>query len=192
MRRPIIAANAKKHKTRPEARAFVSEFASLSQGTEGTDIVLAPPFTALPALAESLGQLAGHVELAAQNVHPEPTGALTGEISIPMLEEIGCQRCIVGHSERRSLFGEDDDFVAAKVQALQAAGISPIVCVGESLAERDADQPLNEIENQLAGPPPPRAPARAPARSWSLPMSRAGRSGPGKRRPRNWPRRFTP
>ena len=151
MRRPIIAANWKMHKSRPEARAFVSEFASLIQGTEGTDIVLAPPFTALPALAESLRQLAGHVELAAQNVHPEPTGAFTGEISIPMLEEIGCQRCIVGHSERRSLFGEDDDFVAAKVQALQAAGISPIVCVGESLAEREADQTLNVIENQLAG-----------------------------------------
>lgn len=151
MRRPIIAANWKMQKTQAEARAFAEQLPGLLEGLDGADVVIAPPFTALAALADSLTPLGGRVQLAAQNVHSEPGGAFTGEISIPMLQDVGCVCCIVGHSERRSLFGETDDFVAAKVRALQQAGISPIVCVGESLEEREAGRTLDVIENQLAG-----------------------------------------
>ncbi len=149
MRRPIIAANWKMHKTPAETLAFAKEFAELIRGAEGVDIVIAPPY---PALSELGRALAGTgVMLAAQNVHPEPAGAFTGEVSIGMLADIGCQYVIVGHSERRGLFGETDEFITAKLRAVQDGGLRPILCVGESLGEREAGRTFEVIAAQLEG-----------------------------------------
>lgn len=149
MRRPILAANWKMHKTVGDALAFVEAFLPRVADADGVDVVLAPPFTALERVG---GALAGSsVELAAQNVHPEDHGAFTGEISVPMLADLGCRYAIVGHSERRHLFGESDAFVAAKVRALLDRGIEPIVCVGEQLAEREAGRTFERVEGQLQG-----------------------------------------
>jgi triosephosphate isomerase len=108
---------------------------------------VAPPFTALAAAAEAMRGSA--VELAAQNVHFEKQGAFTGEVSAPMLAEVGCHHAIVGHSERRQLFGETDETVRKKVGALLAVGIRPIVCVGETLAEREAGRTLEVVDRQV-------------------------------------------
>jgi triosephosphate isomerase len=149
VRRPVFAANWKMHKTVSEALAFVERFLPLVAAAREAELILAPPFT---ALAEVGRRLAGSsVLLAAQNVHAEAKGAFTGEISIPMLAELGCRYTIIGHSERRSLFGETDAGVATKAQALLAQQIRPIVCVGESLAEREAGKTFSVLERQLAG-----------------------------------------
>jgi len=111
--------------------------------------VLAPPFTSLTRVGEALA--GSNVALAAQNVNPEAQGAFTGEVSAAMLADVGCRYAIVGHSERRSLYGEDDAFVASKARALLERGIRPIVCVGETLAQREAGQTFSLIGSQLAG-----------------------------------------
>ncbi len=147
MRRPIIAANWKMHKTAAEAVAFAEKLEPLIRDACDVDVVVAPPHTALAALAGALSS--DRIELAAQNVHPEARGAFTGEVSLEMLKEAGCTRVIVGHSERRALFGETSAFVAQKVCAAQAAGLAPIVCVGEALAEREAGQTLPVLGRQL-------------------------------------------
>ncbi|MDH3519127.1 MAG: triose-phosphate isomerase [Myxococcales bacterium] len=149
MRTPILAANWKMHKTRAEAAEFVAALLPLVKDVERVEVVLAPPFTVLCRVAKLLEGSA--VALAAQNVHPEPGGAFTGEISAPMLADLGCRYAIVGHSERRSLFAESDAFVARKARALLESGIRPIVCVGESLEEREADQTFDVIGSQLDG-----------------------------------------
>jgi len=149
MRRPILAANWKMHKTRDDAAAFVTRFLPLVQKSDALEIAVAPPFTALHCVAELLEGSA--VALAAQNVHPEPQGAFTGEISAPMLADLGCRYAIVGHSERRTLFGETDACVARKTRALLECGIRPIVCVGETLEQREAGHTAAVIEAQLDG-----------------------------------------
>jgi len=149
MRRPILAANWKMHKTGAEATAFAKAFLPLVADAGEVDIVLAPPFTGLVPLAQTLG--GSRVALAAQNVNPEEKGAFTGEIAPSMLVEIGCTYGIVGHSERRALYGETDDFVARKAAALLAHGILPIVCVGETLEEREAERAFDVIGAQLRG-----------------------------------------
>jgi triosephosphate isomerase len=150
MRQPLMAANWKMQKTRGEALAFVEQLLPLigELNDEGAEVVIAPPFTALDSLSAALG--GSGISWAAQNVHPEPKGAFTGEISVEMLVDLGCRYTLVGHSERRELFGENGEFVASKARALQAAGIRPIVCLGESLAERDAGRTLAVIEASLA------------------------------------------
>jgi triosephosphate isomerase len=149
MRRPIFAANWKMHKTVGEALDFVERLLPLVRSAAGVDVILAPPFTALDAVAR---RLAGSpVLLAAQNVHADEKGAFTGEISVGMLAELGCRYAIVGHSERRTLFGETDEMVARKAQALLARELWPIVCIGESLAQREAGQTFAVLERQLAG-----------------------------------------
>jgi triosephosphate isomerase len=147
VRRPIVAANWKMYKTRAEAEAFAKAFLPLVSGTMSVDMVVAPPFTALPALAAALA--GSSVQLAAQNVHPEEQGAFTGEIAPGMLGELGCRYAIVGHSERRTLFAESSELVARKAEALLRHGIRPIVCVGESLEEREAGRTAAVIEAQL-------------------------------------------
>jgi len=147
VRTPLFVANWKMHKTHREARNFAAEFLSQMTGIDAVEIALAPPFTALSSLAEVLR--GSPVQLAAQNVHPEREGAFTGEVSAVMLRELGCRYCIVGHSERRSLFGETSDFVAQKARALIAAGLRPIVCVGETLAEREAGRTSEVVGRQL-------------------------------------------
>ncbi len=149
MRRPILVANWKMHKTCAEASAFAESFLPLVAHADAVDVVIAPPFTTLSALADALA--ASHVHLAAQNVNPEEAGAFTGEIAPGMLHDLGCTYTIVGHSERRALYGEDDAFVARKAAALLAHEIRPIVCVGESLSEREGGRTFDVVGSQLAG-----------------------------------------
>jgi triosephosphate isomerase len=148
-RTPFFAANWKMNKTVAEAEAFAAAFLPAVSGLAGVEVALAPPATALHALGRALAGSA--VALAAQNVHAEPSGAFTGELSVGMLAEVGCRYGIVGHSERRTLFGERDAEVAAKARALLAGGLRPIVCLGESLEEREAGRTLAVCEAQLDG-----------------------------------------
>lgn len=135
MRKPLIAGNWKMHKTVAEALAFADEIESLLQGVEAVEAAVCPPFTALHALGQRLKGTS--VRLGAQNMHEAPQGAFTGEVSAAMLEEAGCTYVILGHSERRQMEGETDRRVNAKVKAAVAAGLRPIVCVGESALERE-------------------------------------------------------
>ncbi|HEY5657849.1 MAG TPA: triose-phosphate isomerase [Myxococcota bacterium] len=147
MRRPILAANWKMYKTAREAAEFVEAFLPLVAGTQGVEIVLAPPFTALDRVGRLLE--GSGIALAAQNVNPEPEGAFTGEISAGMLADLGCRYAVVGHSERRTLYAETDALVARKARALLEAGIWPIVCVGETLEEREASRTFDVVGGQL-------------------------------------------
>ncbi len=152
-RRPIIAGNWKMYKTAAESQAFVEALLPTLVGLDRCDAVIAAPFTALGQLMRALG--GSGVALAAQNVSAQPEGAFTGEISVRMLVEHACRYTIVGHSERRAIFGETSAEVAAKAQVLQRAGITPIVCVGETLEEREAGRTLDVIglalQESLAG-----------------------------------------
>lgn len=146
-RRPMVAANWKMHKTLAEARSFVAELARLYGGA--TEVVICPPFTAIAAVG---GQLAGTpFALGAQNMYKETHGAFTGEISPLMLKDLGVQYVILGHSERRQLFGETDALIGAKVRTAFAHGLLPILCVGETLAERDTGQTEAVVQTQSLG-----------------------------------------
>jgi len=149
VRTPILVANWKMHMTAAEAVSFAEAFVPLVGSAAGIDIAIAPPFTALDRLARALA--GSNVALAAQNVNPEPKGAFTGEIAPGMLAELGCRYAIVGHSERRTYYGESSAYVANKAGALFAAGIAPIVCVGESLEEREAGRTTEVVGAQLEG-----------------------------------------
>jgi len=149
MRRPIFAANWKMQKTRAEAAEFVEKLLPLIDGTDAVDVAIAPPFTALDRVAKALR--GSRVALAAQNVNPEEQGAFTGEVAPGMLADLGCAYAIVGHSERRALYGESDGLVASKARALLERDIRPIVCVGENLSEREAGNTLDVVGRQLAG-----------------------------------------
>jgi triosephosphate isomerase len=149
-RTKFICGNWKMHKTTGEARELVRGLAQLVEGAAGVvQVAVAPPFTALAAAAEALKGTS--IELAAQNVHFEPQGAFTGEISAPMLADLGVKHGIVGHSERRQYFGETDEGVRKKAAALLKAGILPIVCVGETLQEREANKTLDVVSRQVRG-----------------------------------------
>jgi len=149
MRRPILAANWKMYKTTAEAEAFLERFLPRIAGVSDVDVVIAPPFTCLDRVGR---RLAGSpVALAAQNVSPEAEGAFTGEVSARMLVDLGCRYAIVGHSERRALFGEADEVVARKAGTLYGAGIRPIVCVGETLEQREAGRTFEVLGAQVAG-----------------------------------------
>jgi triosephosphate isomerase len=146
---PVIAGNWKMHCTRAEARALVAALTPLILDTRGREIIVAPPFTALEAVARAI--TGTPIRLAAQNLHWEPKGAFTGEVSAAMLRDAGCAAVIIGHSERRQYFGETDDGVNRKIRAALDAGLMPIVCVGETLAERDGGQMAAVIERQVRG-----------------------------------------
>jgi triosephosphate isomerase len=147
-RRKFVCGNWKMHRTVAEAAALAKEVAAaLGDAAGKVQVAVAPPFTAIHAVA---GAVRGtQVEVAAQDVHWEAQGAFTGEVSAPMLAEAGCRHGIVGHSERRQLFGETDEGVRRKVGALLAAGLRPILCVGETLAEREAGRTLEVVERQV-------------------------------------------
>jgi triosephosphate isomerase len=113
------------------------------------DVLVAPPFTAIAAVAHELGQGGSRVAIGAQNMHPEVSGAFTGEVSASMLKDAGATWVILGHSERRQLFGEADDFIARKLAAAFAAEIRPIACVGETLEERESGSTLTVVERQV-------------------------------------------
>ena len=147
MRTPFVAANWKMHKTVQDAVDYATAFTTLVPDTETVEIALAPPFTAVRALRDALGRATIHV--AGQDLYWEPQGAFTGQVSAGMLVEAGASHVIIGHSERRHLFGETDEEVARKVRAALEAGLVPILCVGETLEERDAEQTLPVLERQL-------------------------------------------
>lgn len=140
MRTPFIAGNWKMHKTVHEAVYYAKEFRSLVKDVKGVEIVIAPSFAALSPVAEALR--ASNVAVAAQDVFWEREGAFTGEVSAPMLADAGAEYVIVGHSERRTLFGDTNTTVNRKLHAVVASGLTPIVCVGETLDERDAGTTL--------------------------------------------------
>ena len=149
MRRPILAANWKMQKTNAEALAFADTLLPLVAEASDVGIVIAPPFTCLAKLSARLQ--GSPIQPAAQNVNPEASGAFTGEVAPGMLVELACAYTIVGHSERRSLYGEGDDFISRKALALRAHGIRPIVCVGETLEEREAEHTEAVVGAQLEG-----------------------------------------
>jgi triosephosphate isomerase len=146
-RRPIFAANWKMQKTAGEGVAFAEAFLPLVARAENVDIAIAPPFTALDRVGRALD--GSPVALAAQNVNPEEKGAFTGEVSAAMLVDLGCGYGIVGHSERRTLYAETSELVSRKAAALMRSGIRPIVCVGESLEERESDRTFQVVGAQL-------------------------------------------
>ena len=147
MRIPVFAANWKMHKTVHEATNFVREFSSLVKALNRVELILAPPFTALAAAAEVARNT--RVDIAAQDLYFERDGAFTGEISATMIRDAGASHVIVGHSERRRLFGDTDEWVNRKTRAAIAADLLPIVCIGETLAEREAGQTLDVLDRQI-------------------------------------------
>jgi triosephosphate isomerase (TIM) len=149
MRRPVIAGNWKMYKTQAEARAFFSAFLPLVQGCTHCDIVVAPPFTALAVSVEAVRGTP--VTIAGQNMHWTAEGACTGDISAGMLVEAGCASVIIAHSERRQFCGETDETANKKVKAALAAGLTPILCVGETLAERESGKTEQVLQRHFTG-----------------------------------------
>jgi triosephosphate isomerase (TIM) len=148
-RMPVIAGNWKMHKTLDEARALAQAVKSGSDGVTHCRVVLAPPFTALSEVAGIVRDTP--LILAAQNAHWEAKGAFTGEVSVPMLEDMGCGMVIVGHSERRQYFGETDATVNRRVHAILRSSLQPILCIGESLEERESGRHYDVVAQQLSG-----------------------------------------
>jgi triosephosphate isomerase (TIM) len=150
-RRRVIAGNWKMYKTQAETRAFFAEFLPLVADTTDCDIVICPPFTSIAAAVQS--SRGSNVAIGAQNLYWQSQGAFTGEISAGMLAEAGCRYVIVGHSERRQFFGDNDGTVAQKAKAAVADGLMPIVCVGESLADREEGRTQEVLSQQFLGGP---------------------------------------
>lgn len=150
MRTPLFAANWKMNKNGLEAVAWVREFASATKGMKyDAEVVIAPPFTAIAATVEATR--GSSLAVAGQNVHFEREGAFTGEVSARMLKDAGALFVIIGHSERRRLFGETDQSVQRKVTASLAAQLTPIVCVGETLEQRERGETLDVLDAQVRG-----------------------------------------
>ena len=147
MRIPFIAGSWKMFKTVHETVVFVKELRSTLKDTSGVEIVLAPPFTAIHAAAEAARNTT--IGVAAQDLYWEKEGAFTGEVAAGMIKEAGAEYVIIGHSERRRLFGETDAMVNRKVNAAIAADLTPIVCIGETLEEREANATLDVLDRQL-------------------------------------------
>lgn len=147
MRKPIIAGNWKMYKTGTEAKSLASGIVEKVKDNHKAQIVLCPPFTALGAVAEAIEGY--NVELGAQNCHFEDKGAFTGEISTAFLVDAGCKYVIIGHSERRQYFGEDDALINKKIKKAQAAGLVPIFCIGETLQERQKEQTFDVLRRQV-------------------------------------------
>jgi triosephosphate isomerase (TIM) len=148
VRKVVIAGNWKMHKTQAQALAFVQQLMpQLAQVPEDRELVLCAPFTTLGLLSEKLKGSA--VKVGAQNIHWEKSGAYTGEISGPMLTELGIRYVVVGHSERRQFFGETNETVNARLKAAQIEGLTPILCVGETKQQRDANETEAIIAEQI-------------------------------------------
>lgn len=147
MRRPIIAGNWKMFKTIKEGQELVNSLKRELYDIEDADIVVCPPYTLLAYLADML--LSSNIALGAQDVHWEDEGAYTGEVSARMLKDAGCKYVIIGHSERRQYFGETNESVNKKTKAALAAGLTPIVCVGETLNEREAGKTFDVVKDHV-------------------------------------------
>jgi triosephosphate isomerase len=146
-RTPLIAGNWKMHKTEEQAEEYIQALLPRVSSLDGVDVAICVPFTDLRAMVDSAR--GSRVEVYAQNVHHEPEGAYTGEISAPMLRELDVHGVVLGHSERRALFGETDRALAAKVPAALEAGLAPILCVGETEEERDNDDTDRKLRQQV-------------------------------------------
>jgi len=147
MKTPFICGNWKMYKTVAETVKYVKEFRSLVKDVVGVEIALAPPFTAIHAAAEAAR--ASNVAVAAQDLYWEREGAFTGAVSATMLREAGAEYVIIGHSERRTLFGETDASVNLKTMAAFAAGLVPIVCIGETLDQRERNETFDVLDRQI-------------------------------------------
>ena len=147
MRTPVIAGNWKMFKTVHEAVAFVNDLRGIVKEAADVEILVAPPFTALHSVAQAAR--GSNIGVAAQDVYWEREGAFTGEVSPAMIREAGAEHVIIGHSERRRLFGETDAIVNRKVLAAIGAGLTPIVCIGETLEERERDETLAVLDRQI-------------------------------------------
>jgi len=146
-RRPLLAGNWKMHKTVLEAYSLVTEIGKCSAGLEDRDVILAPPFTAIHEVAKVLKD--SYVEVAAQNVCWEEQGAFTGEISPEMLKSAGATAVIIGHSERRQIFHEDNEIINKRMKGALKFDLMPIFCIGETLEERESDKTFEVLEEQL-------------------------------------------
>jgi triosephosphate isomerase (TIM) len=144
---PLLVGNWKMHGTRPEAAALAGALAKSVGAITDREVLIAPPYTALDTAREAIAGT--RILLGAQNVHGEDKGAFTGEVSAAMLLEVGCTHVIIGHSERRQYYGETDAGVNARLRGALRAGLIPIVCVGETLAEREAGTTMAMIERQI-------------------------------------------
>ncbi len=149
MRKPLIAGNWKMNLDRHAAIVLANAIAEAAEKIGNVEIAICPPFVYLDVVRQALGNSV--VALGAQNMSPEPSGAFTGEISAGMLKDVGCKYVILGHSERRHLLGETDAFINTKVHAAIAAGLLPVVCVGELLADREAGKTAAVVGAQLEG-----------------------------------------
>ena len=147
MRKPFIAGNWKMYKTIADARALAHGLRSKLDALSDRDVVVCPPFTALAAVAQELQ--GSSLRWGGQNAHWEREGAFTGDISAHMLADLGCTYAIVGHSERRQVFGETDAMINKRMHGTLAAGLTPIVCIGETLAEREAGKTYAVLERQI-------------------------------------------
>ena len=147
MRKVFICGNWKMHRTAGEAVSLARELRSKLNELSGVEVGIAPPFTALSAVRQAL--VGSHLRLAGQNCHWEKQGAFTGEVSAAMLADVGCDSVIVGHSERRQYFGETDETVNRRTKAALEARLTPIVCVGETLSEREGNRTLEVVERQV-------------------------------------------
>ena len=145
-RTPLLAANWKMHKTVEETEGFLAAFLP-ALPESGAEVVICPPYPSLKAAVEHCAQ--SRVSVAAQNMHESDSGAFTGEVAAPMLIELGVRGVILGHSERREHFGETDEALARKLPAALAAGLQPILCVGEREGERDAGETMQVLDRQL-------------------------------------------
>lgn len=148
-RMPIIAGNWKMHKTRAEAADLANALAAEIGTLSNVEVVLCPSFTLLETVAQAIKGT--NIKLGAQDCFFEDQGAFTGEVSPAMLKEVGCSYCIIGHSERRQFFGETDASVNRKARALYRHGITPIICVGETLDERESGQTASVVSSQIRG-----------------------------------------
>lgn len=146
---PVIAGNWKMYKTPSEAIVLAEGVVKTLSSLDGPELVVCPPFTALAAVGRVVA--GSRISLGAQNMHWVREGAYTGEVSAAMLQDVGCRHVIIGHSERRQYFGETDESVNRKSCAAVACGLTPIVCVGETLAEREAGRAYAVVETQLKG-----------------------------------------
>ncbi len=149
MRKPLIAGNWKMNTTAQQGATLVIKLRELLRGVDTVEVVIAPPFTSIHHISHLAA--GSPIQLAGQNLHWEKEGAYTGEISAGMLKDIGCRYIILGHSERRQLFGELDSTVNKKVRAALKVGLKPIVCVGETLEEKDAGSTLTRVAAQVKG-----------------------------------------
>jgi triosephosphate isomerase len=147
MRTPLVIGNWKMHGLQAEARALATAVRDGLKRKVAAIVAVCPPFTALPAVSETLAGSA--IALGAQNCHPESSGAHTGEISVPMLAELGCRYVLVGHSERRKEMGESDEQINRKVQAVLSHTLTPVLCVGETAEERRQGLTFTTVEGQL-------------------------------------------